>query len=337
MPSSLCHVNAPGHCCSDHQSFTGRGSLLLMFHFDDKMLGAVFPPSDTTGGLEPWIFLWLSHHIGNVIISIDFIYFSEGLKPPTRQDYGDHSQISASTAALGSVSVSSVHVFCHRRSGLFCLERRLPDVFKPLFLVAKPLKPPFSWWWIGECSSFSGCISGSTCLSLTFCYSTCILVCSWYETYALSFWLLSLFFSWVDLYYPIVIYFSSPSLAGKSIHSMGDLQDPKMMELRKRTVPYFGPHELWGYSLHTPYIWDWYLQFRFLKWPLIHFVDGFSMKHRHLEGISPRATFDSRRVVFFFRHSTFLEELLDREFAMEVPILGDPVGGEKNPGESGKG
>ena len=49
-----------------------------------------------------------------------------------------------------------------------------------------------------------------------------------------------------------------------------------------------------------PYIWDWYLQFRFLKWPLIHFVDGFSMKHRHLEGISPRATFDSRRVVFFF-------------------------------------
>ena len=208
MPSSLCHVNAPGHCCSDHQSFTGRGSLLLMFHFDDKMLGAVFPPSDTTGGLEPWIFLWLSHHIGNVIISIDFIYFSEGLKPPTRQDYGDHSQISASTAALGSVSVSSVHVFCHRRSGLFCLERRLPDVFKPLFLVAKPLKPPFSWWWIGECSSFSGCISGSTCLSLTFCYSTCILVCSWYETYALSFWLLSLFF--LGLISTIPLSYTSP-------------------------------------------------------------------------------------------------------------------------------
>ena len=40
------------------------------------------------------------------------------------QDDGDHLQISASTAALGSVSVSSVHVFCHRRSGFFCLERR---------------------------------------------------------------------------------------------------------------------------------------------------------------------------------------------------------------------
>ena len=51
MPSSLCHVNALGRCCSDHQTFTGRGSLLLMSHFDEclgkRMLGAVFPPTDT--------------------------------------------------------------------------------------------------------------------------------------------------------------------------------------------------------------------------------------------------------------------------------------------------
>ena len=71
--------------------------------------------------------------------------------------------------------------------------------------------------------------------------------------------------------------------------SMGDLQDPKM-----EVLYHISGHILLGYSLKLrPYIgviYGWYLQFRFLKWPLMKYDDfWWLMVMRAMKGSDSRA------------------------------------------------
>ena len=133
----------------------------------------------------------------------------------------------------------------------------------------------------------------------------------------------------------------SCGLAGKSIHSMGDrLRIQKWWSYVN--VPYHILGHMncgdipWNLGLIYIYrllpIWDWYLQ-SIGSWVMAidPFCRWFSNETPPFRGDFPTCHVWLAEGRFFFVSSngTFLEELLDREFAMEVPILGDPLGGEK--------